>query len=60
MGLLQAFLQRRDRLEDLLAVGGFVLKGEFLRMDVMPAAAFTEIYEKIPEQFGEKLLINTG
>lgn len=48
----------KDGLEDVLNVKGFVLEGDLLGMDVMPAVSLTELYEKIPRQFRERLLIS--
>ncbi len=45
-------------LEDTEKLEGFSQEGEYLGLDVMPAVALTDSYEKIPKQFKEKLLIS--
>ncbi|MFN3264100.1 MAG: hypothetical protein ACK42C_04295 [Aquificaceae bacterium] len=51
-------LLSRDGLEDIKGLSGFMLEGEYLGMDMMPAVVLTDTYEKIPKQFRDKLLIN--
>ena len=48
----------REGLEEVLKLPGFTMEEEYLGMDLMPAVSLTEIYEKIPKQFREKLVIN--
>ncbi len=53
------FLKRlsQEDFEELLKES-FLLEGERLGIDVMPAVVHTETYQKIPKQFKDKLLIN--
>lgn len=48
----------REGLEEVLKLPGFTMEEEYLGIDLMPAVSLTEIYEKIPKQFREKLVIN--
>ncbi len=48
----------RKGIEELLQRDGFVLEGEELGLDVMPAVVLTETYARIPKQFRDKLLIS--
>ncbi len=48
----------KDGIHEVLKLPGFTMEDEYLGMDVMPAVSLTEVYERIPKQFKEKLLIN--
>ncbi|MFN3871242.1 MAG: hypothetical protein ACK4MW_07165, partial [Aquificaceae bacterium] len=52
------FLKRLSQDFEELLKEGFILEGERLGMDVMPAVVHTETYQRIPKQFRDKLLIS--
>ncbi|MFN3471432.1 MAG: hypothetical protein ACK4ZR_02340 [Aquificaceae bacterium] len=52
------FLIRLSQVFEELLRDGFLLEGERLGIDIMPAVVHTETYQKIPKQFRDKLLIN--
>ncbi|MEZ0360969.1 MAG: hypothetical protein ABWK04_03590 [Hydrogenobacter sp.] len=47
----------KDIPEVILKKGEFLSDGEFLGMDVWPAIKLTEVYEKIPRQFKDRLVV---